>query len=227
MPPKSHFTYEEKKRAVEECKSGKISENGCATKYGVALSTLRGWLRLYEMRGLEGLRPSKQNRKYDIETKVKAVKDYKLDGVSQESVCKKYNISDTKMLRQWITSYNGQKDFNHPKAGGRIYMTKGRATTQTERVEIVSHCISNNKDYGKSIEKYSVSYQQVYGWVRKYEKHGIEGLEDKRGKQKKVEEMSETDKLKVQIKLEQAKNQRLQMENDLLKKLAELERWDA
>jgi hypothetical protein len=39
--------------------------------------------------------------------------------------------------------------------------------------------------------------------------------------------MSETDKLKAQIKLEQAKNLRLQMENDLLKKLAELEKCDA
>jgi len=106
-------------------------------------------------------------------------------------------------------------------------MTKGRATTQAERIEIVSHCIATNKDYGKTIEQYGVSYQQIYSWVRKYETGGIEGLEDRRGKQKPSEAMSETDKLKAEIKLEQAKNLRLQMENDLLKKLAELERWDA
>jgi len=227
MPQKSSITYEEKKRAVEACKSGQISENGCAKKYGVPISTLRGWRRLYEMRGAEGLKPSKQYKKYDIEVKLQAVKDYEIGKGSQEEICKTYNISDTKMLRQWIKSYNGHEDFKHPETGGRIYMTKGIATTQAERAEIVSHCISNNKDYGKTIERYGVSYQQIYNWVKKYETSGLEGLEDRRGKQKKAETMSETDKLKAQIKLEQAKNLRLQMENDLLKKLAELERWDA
>lgn len=103
-------------------------------------------------------------------------------------------------------------------------MTKGRKTTLEERIEIVSHCIANNKDYGKTIEQYSVSYQQVYGWVRKYEKDGADGLDDRRDKRKDETSMTEIEKLKAQLKLKEAENMRLQMENELLKKLEALER---
>jgi len=109
-------------------------------------------------------------------------------------------------------------------AGGAINMTKGRETTLEERIEMVSHCIANNKDYGKTIEQYGVSYQQIYGWVRKYEKDGAGGLADRRGKHKDVASMTEVERLKAQLKLKEAENLRLQMENELLKKLKALER---
>ncbi|QDR81300.1 helix-turn-helix domain-containing protein [Sporomusa termitida] len=103
-------------------------------------------------------------------------------------------------------------------------MVKSRKTTIEERIEIVSYCIANNKDYGKAIERYSVSYQQIYGWVRKYENDGPEGLVDRRGKCKEEASMSEVEKLRAQLKLKEAENLRLQMENDLLKKMEALER---
>ena len=103
-------------------------------------------------------------------------------------------------------------------------MAKGRSTTLEERIEIVSHCIANNKDYGKTVERYGVSYQQVYGWVSKYEKVGSDGLIDRRGKRKDISSMTEVEKLHAQLKLKEAENLRLQMENELLKKLEALER---
>ena len=45
-------------------------------------------------------------------------------------------------------------------------MTKGRTTTYEERIEIVSYCIEHGNDYAATIEKYGVSYQQIYSWVR-------------------------------------------------------------
>lgn len=72
------------------------------------------------------------------------------------------------MLRQWISCYNGHKDFKErSSAKGEIYMTKGRKTTQEERAQIVAFCIEHGKDYGLTVETYQVSYQQIYSWVRK------------------------------------------------------------
>lgn len=106
-------------------------------------------------------------------------------------------------------------------------MSKGRKTTREERVEIVGHCIANAKDYGRTVEQFGVSYQQIYSWVRKYEEHGLDGLSDRRGKRKDEASMNEVEKLQAQIKLKEAENYRLRMENDLLKKLAEIERrWE-
>lgn len=102
-------------------------------------------------------------------------------------------------------------------------MTKPRKTTQDERVEIVIHCIANDKDYGKTIEKYGVSYGQVLNWVKKYEKDGVEGLLDGRGRRKDESELTELEKLQTQLKRKEAENLQLQMEVDLLKKLKELE----
>lgn len=86
------------------------------------------------------------------------------------------------------------------------------------------YCIANNKDYGKTIERYGVSYQQIYGWASKYEESGIDGLIDRRGKRKAEVSMTEVEKLRAQLKLKDAENLKLQMENELLKNLEALER---
>ena len=102
-------------------------------------------------------------------------------------------------------------------------MTKGRKTTFEERIEIVSYCIAQGNDYASAMEKYGVSYQQIYSWVRKYESQGSEGLKDRRGKHKAEAEMTETERLRAEIKLLTAKNKRLELEARVLKKLKELE----
>ena len=221
---KGKLPVEVKIEAVEEYLNGKSGMKSCARKYGVSETTLQTWIRLYETRGVEGLMPSLKFRKYSAKTKTGAVTDYLSGKGSMHDICKKYNISTRSMLERWIKWYNGHGDFKQPKTGGSIYMIKGRETTLDERIEIVSHCVSNNKDYGKTIEKYGISYQQLYGWVRKYEQNGVDGLVDRRGKRKDKDSMNEVEKLRAQLKLKDAENIRLQMENELLKKLEALER---
>lgn len=105
-------------------------------------------------------------------------------------------------------------------------MTKGRKTTQEERAEIVAFCIEHGKDYPLTIQTYGVSYQQVYAWVRKYEDRGIDGLRDGRGRTKPVEELNETERLKLENKILKAQLKDAEMENKLLKKLRELRGGD-
>ncbi|MEG0294141.1 helix-turn-helix domain-containing protein [Enterococcus sp.] len=64
-------------------------------------------------------------------------------------------------------------------------MTKARKTTLKERVEITQFTIAHGQDYQLAVEKYKVSYQQVYSWVKKYQESGEAGLEDRRGHKKK------------------------------------------
>jgi len=101
-------------------------------------------------------------------------------------------------------------------------MTKGRKTTQQERAEIVAFCLEHGKDYLLTVRQYGVSYNQIYSWVRKYEAKGIDGLADGRGRTKPESEMTDTEKLQVQVKLLEAQLRDKQMEVDLLKKVREL-----
>ena len=47
-------------------------------------------------------------------------------------------------------------------------MKQGRETTQEERIAIAKECIERGNNYGEIAIKYSVSYQQVYTWVKKF-----------------------------------------------------------
>lgn len=224
MPHQGKASAEERIAAVEAYFEGRISRSGVIRKHGIGASTFKRWLVLYETRGREGLVHQPHNRKYSPALKEQVVQEYLTGQGSLLGLCKKYSISDPHMVSNWIKRYNGHKGFKQPNSGRGIYMTKGRATTLEERVEIVRYCIEQGKDYGAAIERYQVSYQQVYSWVRKHEKVGVAGLSDKRGKRKPLEEMTEVERLRAENRMLQAENKRKDMEIEVLKKLEEVER---
>lgn len=96
-----------------------------------------------------------------------------------------------------------------------------------ERLKIVRDCLANDKNYGAIAIKYSCSYQQVRNWVIKYEEMGMAGLEDRRGRRVGTQpSRTPEEELRDRIAQLEHKNEDLQMENDLLKKVKELERRD-
>lgn len=150
-------------------------------------------------------------------------------GGSLLAVSKKYNLRDTRLLRDWIKVYNAYGDFNSRKySGGGSYMKQGRETTLEERIQIVRDCITNGKNYGETALKYQVSYQQARNWTIRFEKLGEAGLEDRRGQRKKDQD-PRTELEQEQIEIEQLRHKLYlaEMERDLLKKLDEVERRDA
>ena len=168
-------------------------------------------------------RRTHKNKKYNSELKIKAVKSYLNGEGSYETLKEKYGLRSSTQLKNWVLWYNGHREFKErTSAKGEIYMTKGRKTTQEERAEIVAFCIEHNYDYGLTVETYKVSYQQIYTWVRKYKEGGVDKLKDNRGRTKPAEEMSEVEKLKVEMKILEAKNRQLEIENAFIKKLQEL-----
>ena len=177
--------------------------------------------------GIDAVKGTKSKRRYSVETKLQAVKEYLSLKLSQSEICSKYGIRSKSVLQRWISWYNSGKDFKeHARSERRITMNKGRKTTKEERIEIVAFCIENGKNYRLTMEKYGVSYQQIYSWIRKYEEKGVDGLNDRRGKPKPEDELTEADKLLMENKILQAKLKEMEMENKLLKKLRELRGGD-
>ncbi len=225
MPHKGKLPPELKIKIVEDYLAGRIGKAKAARKYDIPKSTLRDWVYLYQGQGSKGLVPCSENKSYPGEFKVQVVKEYLEGKGSLKDLCQKYAISDSKVIRRWIKKYNSHEDLKASGGGGSdIYMVNGRTTTLEERIDIVQFCISHDKDYRATINKYGVSYQQVYAWVRKYEEQGVSGLTDRRGKRKDAASMTEVERLQAELKLKEAENRRLQIENELLKKLDEVER---
>ena len=225
MGRKSHISYEKKVEAVEKYLRGEGSQKSIAREYGIGRTSFRQWLANYEGMGPAGLVNTDTNNSYSVKFKVAAVEAYLQGQGSLIEICQQFSIRSTSQLREWTKMYNGHKDFRVTEGLGRgIYMTKARKTTLEERIEIVSYCIANGKDYGATIEKYKVSYSQIYSWVRSYEAKGPDGLIDKRGKRKSQEEMTEEEILKAKIKMLGAEIKHKDMEIAVLKKLQEIER---
>ena len=169
----------------------------------------------------------RKNKKYSAELKLEAVQAYLNGEGSYEILRKRYGLLSSTQLKEWVKWYNGHKEIRERRgAGTEIYMAKGRKTTQEECAEIVAFCIEHGKDYPLTIQTYGVSYQQIYAWVRKYEEHGVDGLKDGRGRTKPLEEMSETERLRMENKILKAQLKDAEMENKLLKKLRELRGGD-
>lgn len=224
MSRKSKVSTEIKVQAVEDYLRDIKSLSEISNELNIYKSAISAWVRKYKTFGKEGLLNKGYNTSYSAQLKTQAVIDY-LDGKgSLDDICIKYKISAIGILQQWIKKYNGHKIFKSHSTKGDKLMTNGGKTTYEERIEIVSFCIANAHDYNLTANKFNVSYQQVYTWVKKYNKDGYTALVDRRGKNKSFEELSESEKFSAQLKLLEAENRRLKMENDFLKKLEEIER---
>lgn len=217
------FTKEVKLEIVERYLHGE-SPSQLGQIYGFHAKSMRDWVKKYQKNGISGLAKSRKNQSYTREFKEQVVEAYRSGTGSELDLALKYGILSRRTVSSWIKRYNSHEDTLKSYLGGRIHMTKGRKTTLAERVGIVEFCIEHEFDYTETAEQYQVSYTQVYSWVKKYNERGVTALRDNRGKGKPLEDMNELERLQAENKLLEAKNKQLHMENDVLKKVKELER---
>lgn len=220
---KRKISREEKILAVKEYLSGSNSQRSIAGKYGVTASSFQRWINKFQSMGESGFEEGR-NKSYSKELKEQAVLDYLSGKGSQAEICKKYKIKSSVQLQRWISKYNNHEPLKSYAGGRGKVMVKGRKTTLEERIDIVKDHMESGSSYEEIAEKYQISYQQIYQWVRKYQENGIDGLVDRRGRRKEQDAMTEEEKLRAELKMEKAKNKRLEMENLFLKKLKEIER---
>lgn len=224
MGRKLKYPFDTKLNVVLRYLAGEASIETEASLLGANPTTVKEWVRNYKALGEDGLKTSSTNQSYSAELKMMAVSNYVAGKGSLNSICKKYGIRSTRQLRSWIMKYNGHEKLKSSGTGGRKIMTNGRKTIYEERIEIIEYCIEHNHNYNETAEKYKVSYQQVYTWVKKFQENGPEGLVDRRGRTKPKEEMSELERLRAENRILKAEKKQQQMEIDFLKKLEEIER---
>ena len=170
----SAISAETKIDAVKQCYAGAGSLNQIAARFGVQRSTLQKWLQNYDLFGEEGLRHRKGNHHYPAIVKQQAAELYLSGQISIEAVCKKYQLRSRSQLEQWIKLYNGQKGFRSPGGRRSVPLTM---VSYEERKAAVEYCITHGKNYKLTAVCFGFTYQQVYGWVQRYHKAGLEGLD--------------------------------------------------
>ena len=227
MSRKSKIDPAEKVKIIERVLADEISATEAARLIGVDRSSIRDWRNLYLSDGPSALMVQSNNKTYSKELKLQAVQEY-LDGKSsQRNIVKKYHLRSSRQLRNWIKVYTTHGEIKSRTSGGGSYMRKARSTTPEERLLIVQDCLANDKNYGAMALKYQCSYQQVRNWVKRYEEMGSAGLEDRRGHRVgTMPSRTPEEEMRDRIAELERRNRDLQMENDLLKKVRELEMKD-
>ena len=227
MSRKSKIDPTEKVKIVERLLADEISVSEATRLTDVDKASIQLWRNLYLADGPTALMAQRNNKVYSQELKLQAVHEY-LDGKSsQADIVQKYHLRSSRQLRDWINVYTTHGEIKSRGSGGGSYMRKARQTTPEERLEIVQDCLANDKNYGAMALKYNCSYQQVRNWVLRYEKMGSAGLEDRRGRRAGTQPArTPEEELRDKIAELEQRNRVLQMENDLLKKVRELEMKD-
>ena len=178
MGRKSKVSNELKIELVKKVLDGKATIQGLAKEYGFDKSSIMTWKKKYLELGEESIVVGDKNRHYTRELREKAIKSYLNNEGSLFDICKKYDIASVSVLNYWIRDYRRSVDAN----GNYTVIKKHVRKTIEAKVEAVTFCLNNNYDYNQTIRKFGVSYQQIYSWVKKYEKGGVDALVDNRGK---------------------------------------------
>ena len=228
MSRKSKFDPVLKVKLVERYLRNEIGM--CEAARLAGLSTAKSfdtWVRIYRNEGPYGLLNQKHNKSYSTELMLAAVTAYLSGEGSLRVIAERFKIRSEKQLRSWIKVYNTHGEIKSRGSGGGSYMRKSKQTTSEERIAIVPDCLANDKNYGSMALKYNCSYQQVRNWVLRYENMGAAGLEDRRGRRIGSQPArTPEEELRDKIADLERRNRDLQMENDLLKKVRELEMMD-
>ena len=221
MGRKARYTEEQKIKACEEYLSSKKSAIEISKELQLGKSgadKIRLWSKSYQRNGIEGLRPREKNAAYTKEIKFKVIQEY-MQGSTLSELMTKYDIRSDCTIRNWVKKYNRHEEIGDYTPHPEVYSMSARKTTIEERIEIVNWCLEHNKNYKEAASKFNCSYTQVYQWVKKYSEHGEDGLSDKRGHRKPKEALTDTEKLEREMAKLRKRNEELEMENKLLKKL--------
>ncbi|MFC4798595.1 IS3 family transposase [Neobacillus sp. GCM10023253] len=215
---KSAYTAREKYELIMAYEDRQTSARDFCSQHNISRKTIERWIYLYCTYGMDGLQEATGWKRYSKEVKTAAVLDYLSGAYSLTDVIQKYEISSHSVLEKWIRNYNDHRELKDTQRMSNS-MIKGRSTSLEERLEIVMYCLQNGKNYNQASEHFKVSYQQVYQWVKKYEKEGETGLKDNRGRSKSDLELTTEEKIQREMKRLEQENERLRAEKCILKKV--------
>lgn len=225
MSRKPRYSVETKLKIIKQYLNNKKSVAQLSQIYGFHKSMLYVWLSAYRHNGIQGLETTKKNKAYPKELKLQAVQDYLSGKGGLIEIAAKYGLRSFTQLRKWINQYNSHIELKDYDPKSEVYMaTSRRKTTLEERQKIVNWCLKHDKKYKLAADKFHCSYAQVYNWVNKFIKQGADGLQDRRGRHKAEEELTELELANRKIKELEHQLKMAEMENAFAKKLQKLER---
>lgn len=224
MGRKAKYTKEQKIQACKDYISGKKSAKQIALELDPTVNGLNSkvliWTRKYKVEGSSAFDDKERNSSYSESFKKAVVREYLLGKGSIEYLANQYNIPSHETLRIWIIKYNKGEELKDYYPESEVYFMKSRKVTNEEKKEIIDYVLANDNNYKEAASKYNVPYYQVFNWVKKYKATGEISFQDKRGRpsSKSIKELTEVERLQIELEKQKRINERLELANEILKK---------
>ncbi len=226
MGRKSKYSKDTKLLAIHQYQNGLKSKSELANELDCHLKSVDQWIRNYESIGESAFNDKPRNQAYSLALKFNIINAYLNGEGSYRDIASKYQLPSHQMIIKWVSKYNRHNEIKAYDPKGYVYMAKTRKVSYEEKLEIIRWTMEHDYAYKLAAEKYETSYAQIYNWIKKYKADGEESLQDNRGKRKPEEQLTEIEKLKREVELLRRKNERLEIEAEVIKKFQEIERRD-
>ncbi|EFR31407.1 transposase [Eremococcus coleocola ACS-139-V-Col8] len=112
------YSLEFKMKVVAEYLSDTIGYKPLAKKYNMKdTQQIRRWVNAYQTSGIKGLKRSRQNKKYSVEFKLKAITLYESGEKSYQTLANELGINNPSLIATWRSIYlsQGIKGLSRPK----------------------------------------------------------------------------------------------------------------
>ena len=145
------YSFEFKKKVVEEYLRGNGGEKHLAQKYGIPSSTaINQWVKNYSSKGDAGLLRSRQKEIYSFKKKLYVVELYLTSEISYQELALQEGINNPSMIVNWVTRFRAAgPDALRPHKKGRkktLNKPKGEETSKASSERIIDTSAEHVKE---------------------------------------------------------------------------------
>ncbi len=148
------YSFELKKQIVIEYLSGGGGSDFLAKKYGVPQGKMvRNWINSYKEFGDDGLRRSREKKKYSFESKLHVVELYLSSEVSYQDLAISQGINNHALIAKWVNDFRiAGPDALRPKKKGRKKSLDSKKKTKTVVQNVDETTVDTSAEHIKQLE---------------------------------------------------------------------------
>lgn len=181
------YSYELKKKIVEEYLSGKTSYRVLESKYHVENSQILKWVNNYKHFGDEGLLRSRNNRAYSVEFKLEAITRYETSECSYRQLALELGLTNPSMIANWRRQYREEgMEGLRPHKRGRSVTKKDdsnqtpKSSTKKEPLDVSTREALENRIKELEAENEKLTIQKMF-WEQLRSLEREEAMNKRRG----------------------------------------------
>ena len=163
------YSYELKRKIVEEYLSGKTSYLVLEDKYQIGESQIRRWVNNYKHFSDEGLMRSRNKRSYSVEFKLEAITRYETSECSYQQLALELGLTNPSIIANWRRQYReeGIEGLRPHKRGKPVTKKDDRhqtpkSTTKKEPLDVSTREALENRIKELEAENEILTIQKLY-----------------------------------------------------------------